>query len=297
MSKTKYSINAEKAEILFKKLKTVYFNRYYNLFMKYFKFTNLDSNQENYLMRKFWATGTIAAFKIKNTDEIGLCQWVANKWNMYDLPEEIQLINKWNLPFFPKENQVVNKDVVIGWITPNHKPVREVVDFYADRMATVDMVINTNLQVHKLPFLVAVNPENTERAKDILNRVLNNEVAVFTDIDDISLLQVFSTKAEYIIDKLYSYKAELESELLTILGIDNPIVDAQNVLQNITVDQENSNNALINASQETMKSCLKEFFDKVKEVLGYTVTFETTMKPVQSIHEENRNINEETEDE
>ena len=77
-------------------------------------------------------------------------------------------------------------------------------------MATVDMVINTNLQVHKLPFLVAVNPENTERAKDILNRVLNNEVAVFTDVEDVNLVQSIATNTPFIIDKLYNYKAELE---------------------------------------------------------------------------------------
>lgn len=280
----------------FNNIKTIYLNRYYNLFMKYFKFDNLDKNQTDYLMRKFWDTGTVAAFKIKNTDEIGLCQWVANKWNMYDLPEEIQLINKWNLPFFPKGNQVVDKDVVIGWITPNHKPIKLVVDEYADRMAQVDMVINTNLQLHKMPFLVSTTPENQQKIKDILNRILNNEVAVFTDADDINAFQSVNTNTQYIIDKLYSYKAQLESELLTILGMDNPIVDNTGRLQNITVDQENSNNAQINQAQETMVACLEDFFDKVEEVLGYKVKFETLVKPVESVYENNIDISEEQED-
>lgn len=280
----------------FNNIKTIYLNRYYNLFMKYFKFNNLDKNQTDYLMRKFWDTGTVAAFKIKNTDEIGLCQWVANKWNMYDLPEEIQLINKWNLPFFPKGNQVVDKDVVIGWITPNHKPIKIVVDEYADRMAQVDMVINTNLQLHKMPFLVSTTPENQQKIKDILNKILNNEVAVFTDADDINAFQAVNTNTQYIIDKLYSYKAQLESELLTILGMDNPIVDNTGRLQNITVDQENSNNAQINQAQETMVACLEDFFDKVEEVLGYKVEFETLVKPVESVHEDNTYESEEQED-
>lgn len=270
----------------FKKYKSIYLNRYYNLFMKYFKFNGLDKNQANYLMRKFWDTGTVAAFDIKNTDEIGLCQWVANKWNMYDLPEEIQLINKWNLPFFPKGNQVVDKDVVIGWINPNHKPIKLVVDEYADRMAQVDMVINTNLQLHKMPFLVSTSPENQQKIKDVLNRILNNEIAVFTDADDANAFNAITTDAPYIIDKLYSYKAQLESELLTILGMDNPIVDNTGRLQNITVDQENSNNAQINQAQETMTACLEDFFDRVKEVLGYTITFETLVKPVESVYED-----------
>ena len=286
MSKSKFIKKREDIQILNDKIKNVYLNRYFNLFMKYFKFSGLDANQADYLMRKFWDTGTVCAFPIKKTGELGLCQYAVQNWNMYDLPETVLLINKWNMPFFPVGVQTVNQDVVLGWINPNHKPIKDLVDLYAQRMAQVDMVINTNLQLHKMPFLVATTPENVEKAKDILDRILNNEIAVFTDIDDVNLMQAMATQAPFIIDKLYNYKAELESELLTLLGIDNPVIDAQNVLQNITVDQENSNNALINASQETMKSCLEDFFKKVSEVLGYNITFEPMLKPVQSVHEE-----------
>ena len=284
--KSKFVRKRGDIQVLNDKIRNVYLNRYFNLFMKYFKFDGLDANQADYLMRKFWDTGTVCAFPIRRTGELGLCQYSVQNWNMYDLPETVLLINKWNMPFFPKGVQVVNKNVVLGWINPNHKPIKDLVDLYAQRMADVDMVINTNLQLHKMPFLVATTPENLKKAEDILDRILNNEIAVFTDVDDINLLQAIATKADFIIDKLYNYKAELESELLTLLGIDNPVIDAQNVLQNITVDQENSNNALINASQETMKSCLEDFFKKVEEVLNYKITFEPMIKPVQSVYEE-----------
>ena len=297
--KSKFIKKQENIDMLYTKIKNIYLNRYFNIFMKYFRFEGLEPIQVDYIMRKFWDTGTVCAFPIKKTGELGFCQYSVQNWNMYDLPETVLLINKWNMPFFPNGVQTVNQDVVLGWINPNHKPIREVVDIYAERMAQVDMVINTNLQLHKMPFLVAVSPDNVDRAKDILARILNNEIAVFTDITDVNLLQAFATQTPYVIDKLYSYKAELESELLTILGVDNPVVDTMNTLQNITVDQENSNNALINTSQEIMKSCLEDFFGKIEEVLGVSITFEPLVKPVESVYEESEEetVEEEVKDE
>lgn len=281
--KTKWINKRDNVYATFDRIKNIYVNRYFNLFMKYFEFEGLDDNQEDYLMRKFWDTGTIAAFSIKHTDDIGLTQYSTQKWNMYDLPDTVLLINKWNVPFMPNTPQVVDKDVVIGWINANHKALKDVVISYAERMAQVDMVINTNLQIHKMPFLVAVDPTNVDKVKDILARILDNQIAVFTDIDDINLLQTYSTDAPYIIDKLYAYKQQLESELMTIMGLDNMVSDPTKY--QLTVDQENSNNSMINASRETMLDCIKKFCDKVGEVLGKQISVKCRLEEAQSVHQ------------
>lgn len=49
-----------------------YINKYYNIWMSKFKWTGLDeemaSQEENFIMRKFWSDGTVVARPIKNTD-------------------------------------------------------------------------------------------------------------------------------------------------------------------------------------------------------------------------------------
>lgn len=282
--KSKFVKKRTSIDDLCRKIKNTYINRYYNMFMKFFNITDLEPEQIDYVMRKFWDTGTNACFPIKKTGEVGFAQYTINRYNMYDFPEEIILINKWNMPFFPKGNLTVNQEAVLGWINPNHKPIREVVELYSERMAQVDMVINTNLQLHKMPFLVKVTPENVEKAKDIIDRILNNEIAVFADFDDVNLIDALATHADYVIDKLYAYKSQLEGELLTILGMDNPLTDP--TLQSMTVDAENANNAQINQSQETMLSCLKDFFDKINELFGRSITVELRVQPVESVHED-----------
>lgn len=270
-----------------KSLRTNYINKYFNMFMHQYKWTGLEPIQEDYIMRKFWDTGTVAAFKIKNTDEIGLTQWATMKWNMYDFPEEVQLINKWNVPFMPSTPQIVNKDVVLGWIQANHKPISFMVNHYIDRMVEVDMVINTNLTVHKLPFLIGVTPADVKKANDIIDRILNDEAVIFMDAEDINLLNSVSTNAPYIIDKLYSYRTSLENELLTYLGIDNILENVER--ERMLVDEVNANNESINANQEAMLANLKYFTDKVNEVLGFTISVEPTVKPVQSVYDNGKN--------
>jgi len=145
------------------------------------------------------------------------------------------------------------------------------------------MVINTNLQTHKMPFLVGVSPNDIEKAKDIISRILNNEVEVFMDAEDLQLVKSFATETPYIIDKLYSYKTSLENELLTYLGIDNAVAD--DTKDRLIVDQVNANNQMINANRQGMLECVTEFVDLIKEVLGFEITVKAANSNVGSWHE------------
>lgn len=147
------------------------------------------------------------------------------------------------------------------------------------------MVINTNLQVSKLPWLIGVTPADKEKAEDIIDRILNDEVVVFSDMQDLQMVQSFATTTPYIIDKLYSYKTSLENELLTFLGLDNSQTDKQ-----LLVDQVNANNESINANQQSLLNHLEQFLDDINEVFGVSYSVEPTRKPVESVYDENNDI-------
>ena len=150
-------------------------------------------------------------------------------------------------------------------------------------MVQVDMVINTNLNVHKMPFLVGVTPTDEDKIQDLINRILNDEIAVFTDLEDLSMVQAFVTQTPYIIDKLYAYRTSLENELLTYLGLDNNLDDPTK--DRLLVDQVNANNNLINANQYGFKKNIEAFIDHIREVLGYEITMEFVYKPVDSVYD------------
>lgn len=101
-------------EYLERRIRTMYVNKYYNLFMNMFEWTGVTTEEQTYIMKKLWAYGTIAAFRINNTDLLGYAPYAAYGWNMYDFPEEVTLVNERGVPFIPNTVQQVDKDVVLG---------------------------------------------------------------------------------------------------------------------------------------------------------------------------------------
>lgn len=281
MSKTKKH-KQECVEELFKKTRSLYFNKYYNLFINSVKINNVDAEQEHFIMKELWDKGTIAAFKIKNFG-VGFTPYAPQRFNMYDYPVTARLINKYNYPFIPNSELEVNKEVVLGWIQPNHKGIKEIVDYYVDRLTQVEMVINTNLNVHKLPFLIGIDPSDRDRMVALVDRILNNEIVVFTDLSDLERLKSLITSTPYIIDKLYMYRNSLESELMTYLGLDNL---ETNKKERLLVDEVNANNCVINANREGMLKNINTFFDEINELFGTSISAESLVDESQSVHEE-----------
>lgn len=200
---------------------------------------------------------------------------------MYDYPEVVQFVNIRNSPIVPKEAKVVNRDAVIGWCQSNHKSIKFIVDRYVERLIDVEMVINTQLITHKLPFLVGITPEDAKKANDIITRILNDEPVVFVDLNDLNLVKTLTNANPYIIDKLVEYKQTIECELLTFLGLDNA------VSAKVNLDITNANNSLINAFKDDIDYNIQNFVKDCKENLGIEFYLRQREQDIQSVYEEN----------
>ena len=268
-----------------------YINKYYNIWMSKFKWTGLDeemaAQEENFIMRKFWSEGTVAARPIKNTDLMVYAPWTSQSLNYYDLPETIIMDNLHGASsnIIPTTVQVVNKDVVLLYCQPSHKPILSTVEYYVDRMVQVDMVINTNLQLQKMPWLIGVDEADKDKMEDIVQRILNNEVVVFADLQSLGKIQTLATNTPYIIDKLVEYKRGLEQELMTFLGVDNN-GSASLEQTHISVDAVNANNDIINDYGNAIESEINKGLNDIKRVFGRTITIKAVSKPVNTVHEQ-----------
>lgn len=270
-------------------IEDIYSNKYYNLWMSKFKWSGLDEDlkeqQENYIMRKLWSEGTLAIRNIKNTDMIALMPYATVDYNYLDFPETVTLINErgTSKQVIPNKELVVNKDVCIIYCTPSHKPIKKIVDYYIDRISQAVLLINNNLNVQNMPFMVSVDESNKKQLEDIVDRILNNELAVFTGVNDISKLQVMVTQAPYLIDKLQAYVVSLENELLTVLGIDNSGTQAKKA--QMVVDEVNANNDVINDYGTAIEDELNRWLDRANVVLGRDIHVESKSKPVDTTHD------------
>ncbi len=266
---------------LFNRIKYIYTNKFYNLFMNSLEWDGLTKEEEDYVMKKFWATGTLAAFNMENIGTV-FAPYAVQGYGLYDVPTDVTIINERNVPGFPLNPLKVNKDVVLGYIQRNKKSVYDFVEFYAARMAQVDMVINTNVELQKLPYVIGISEEDKLNAQNTIDKILNNELVVFTSLSELNQVKALANGAPYVIDKLYAYKNNLESELLTFLGIDNSNID----VDKLAVDQINANNQMINTNSEGFVKELNKWADDISKYLGTTIRVKATVKPVQSVHQD-----------
>lgn len=278
-----------------------YYNKYFNLFMSAYKFKGITEEQQDFILRKFWADGKVAAFivegtKLKNDEaptdvnqypngKIAFAPFAPTTFNIYDWPIKVNLIALRGAKFIPTKEQVVNKDVVIGYVQKNKKPVKEMVDFYLVRIVDVEMTINVQLSSHKAPWIIATTPENEEKLKKLWERIQNDDEAFYCSAEEIEAFKSLEGNKSYIIDKLFSYKQALENELLTYLGIDN--LGIMEKKEHLVGDEINSNNAIIDDHSDSFLSCLEEFCDRIKKHLKYTeMEVEATSAPAQYEEEE-----------
>lgn len=208
------------------------------------------------------------------------------EFDMYDFPSKVTLVNLRGVSqvLVPVTPQVVGKDVVIGWCQPNHKPIAAVVQYYVDRMVQVDMVINTNLNLMKMPFLIGVNEVDKEKMKNIVDRILANETVVYASLEEVSKVQALATQTPYIIDKLEAHKRGLEQELMTYMGVDNN--GSENLEQtHVSVDAVNANNDVINDYGNAIESEIRKWVEQINKVFNRQINFEAVSKPVSSVKE------------
>lgn len=261
-------------------------NYYYDKWMAKFVISGLDEDEKQdrklnkYLLNQFWETGSIAAFLIKHTKNIGLCPFEVRKHDYLTMPEQVMLINKWNAPFLPsKKPQVVNKDVVIGYAAFNRKPISWMVGYYVKQLIDIKMIMNTNANLQKIPFVLGISAEEKLKAEDLINRILNDEIAVIVDVKDLDLIKALVTNAPYILDKLYAHYQAIEGELKTYLGIDNTANDPSKEFQ--LVDEINSNNGIIQSNEDNFKTNLQNFINDANSLWGTSIKLEE--KTVQAL--------------
>ena len=150
-------------------------------------------------------------------------------------------------------------------------------------MIQVEIVINNNLKLQNIPFVIGVTEEDKDQFDDIIEKILNNELVVFTSVNDIKKLQTLATNAPYIVDKLKTYLVSLENELLTVLGIDNS--GAQAMQAQLTDDEVNASNDIINDYGLAIEDEIKAWLERANAVLGRNISIEAKIKPVDSTHD------------
>ena len=259
-----------------------FINKYFDLYCQQLRFGGFDYRKNYRLKALLWSEGT-AWIRKNPAGQPVVCGYTASSYNYDNLPATVQLVNTRDAPAseIPTTTQTVDKDGVIVWLRPNHKGLEEDVNYYIGKMAEAETCITINLAIQRMPWIIATEPENAAKLKDLMKKILSNEISIFTDIPR-NEIDAITLPAPWIIDKLTAYEERLENKIKTLLGIDcqgGHITAAEQM----NLDTVNCNNDEINDSAEAQKTELEDGFDRANEVLGLHLTVKQTSKPVTQI--------------
>lgn len=275
-----------------------YRDKVFNLWLSSWEWEGLDRDRREYIMRKLWKDGTVAAFSIVQpakdflgvplVDEglIGFAPYVAQAFNMYNAPSLINLINERGVPYIPARPMVVNRDAVIGYAQHSRASIEAVVAPTIERIVDVEMTIRTNLIAAKSPYLYEFTPDSEMQASDFIGNLMNDIPVLGVSVSQADALRPSPGGSNYIVDRLYNYKVALENEIHTFLGIDNlGMVEKK---EHLLDDEIDSNQAVVDDFSDSIGGCLQEFAKTIGDVLGFRVRVKPTNSPASAVEEKGK---------
>lgn len=256
--------------------KNMYYNKFFELFLsKYQAKEDITPVELEYILRRYWFDGYVASFMALNNkalDTIIYSKYAVQEYGLYDRPIIINVINDRNIRgVYPSHPLKVNKNCVISYASKSHRPIREKFDLIVDRMAFVEVLINNNLSLQNMPFLMPVDSKNVNKVKRIVNKIINGEIQVFTDEDLTNIVNVLQTGAPYLVKDLKNYLVQLENDAMTLLGLNNnPIEKAERLVK----DEVNANNEVIAIFDKVFDNNLNEFIEATNKLFDRHIRIE-----------------------
>ncbi len=276
----------------------LYKEKIFNLWLGSWRWKGITPDQREYIMRKLWRDGTVAAFPVINPKDtflgaplgedglIGFAPYSVQAFNMYNAPSRINLINERGVPYIPNKPLTVNQDAVIGYAQHSRTSVERVINPTVERIVDVEMTIRTNLIAAKSPYLYAFTPDSDIQGSEFISALLDDVPVLGVSVQQSDALRAAPSPSNYIIDRLYSYKVALENEIHTFLGIDN--IGMVEKKEHLLDDEIDSNQSIVNDFSDSIGDCLKEFAEAVKDVLGFDVSVEAANSPAAAMKEEQK---------
>lgn len=145
---------------------------------------------------------------------------------------------------------------------------------YTQRMAQIQRAMDLNLNTMRTPFIFKCDEKQAVSIRAFYNNYQNNEPLITVNNGMDNPLEKLDLPSPFYLDKLANYKRQLQSELLTYLGVDN--INFEKAAQ--MVDREvSANRELI----ERFLECGLAYRVKAAEQLSEAIDSKVTVRPRQ----------------
>ena len=196
-----------------------YAYRLMELSISMFEWKNLPEGiDERFLEMVLFTDGHAVFFKDDELGDYLALQCLINgKLNVYRIP-----INRRAFAVNGYQKKLTDKDSVIIFNNMLHTNSWLDVKMFAKRLYNLDRIIDVNANAQKTPILIKGNEQQRLTLTNLYKEYDGNSPVIFADKSlDMNALQVLSTQAPYVADKIYQLKTQIWNEALTYLGISN----------------------------------------------------------------------------
>lgn len=244
--------------------------KYELLALNRFKWNGLPKEiKEEYIEKNLYYHGQCAFFKLNDEFVVLKCSETGSR-NIYGESLAFQVFG------YDFHDTILSMDMVRIRSNVLNYPLKRTVEYYTDKIISLDDLENLNKEQQKIPFIISTTKENELSMKNLMNKVQNNEIALFVDktLHDIlgeKGLNVLSTNVPYLLDKIPEYRKVIERELLTILGINCCETDKK---ERQLKDEINANNEEIMANLLYELRLREQACNLINEMYGLEVSVE-----------------------
>ena len=270
-----------------KKIRFYYNEKFFNKWMSKYEYPELNYQQKHYIMKKWWAEGSVACSKITSAggslkelimagaidmkeNIIIFTPWAfADRYNIYDFPTHIRLVNTRAVKFITQKELELDVEAVILYAQKNHKSIFSSIEAKIDEIVDLEMKKRTALKAQSQAWMFAFSPEDFDQAKVLQEQMENDEPYMFVPFQEVDKVKGISSGVQYIVDKIQMQIDHINDEILTMLGVNNVGIGEKK--EHLIVDEVNANNEDIEQQSISYTSEIEDGFDRVSKVLGFKV--------------------------
>ena len=244
-----------------------YFNRLMELSISMFEWKNLPSTCDvRYLELALFMNGSAVFFQDDVLEDyVALDVICSGRLDVYGNPVLRRAYSRYN----NYQKLLKGNNSVIIW--NNYTRTNSVLDveMFAKRLYNLDRIIDINANAQKTPILIKCDETQRLTMLNMYKEYDGNSPVIFGDKAlNSNGLDVLSTGAPYVADKIYMLKTQIWNEALTYLGISNINVQKK---ERLITDEVTRNQGGTIASRYSRLESRREAARKINDMFGLNI--------------------------
>ena len=244
-----------------------YFNRLMELSISMFEWKNLPATCDvRYLELALFMNGSAVFFQDDVLEDyVALDVICSGRLDVYGVPVIRRAYSRYN----NYQKMLKRSNSVIIW--NNYLRTNSVLDvkMFAKRLYNLDRIIDVNANAQKTPILIKCDETQRLTMLNIYKEYDGNSPVIFGDKAlNSNGLDVLSTGAPYVADKIYQLKTQIWNEALTYLGISNINIQKK---ERLITDEVTRNQGGTIASRYSRLESRREAVRKINEMFGLNI--------------------------